>query len=214
MVWIIDKSCEFVTVSVMVDGNDDDYNQDSIVLTRGIQRGMFRPGDTCQAWGKYGNDNNLKEDGFDTKMILARISAALSIVFGFFILVLWILIGWYSYRNNTNSEGSDEGETTPNNHADIDTKQQTPPNQRSFIVVWMHRVGAFLALTTAVLQALTHAMVKSDFCHARTTNDGFKLEECDKSTAAYNLTFATMGLYVSTCALLCTPPMQIQRHSP
>mmetsp|Transcript_26489 Transcript_26489/g.74125 ORF Transcript_26489/g.74125 Transcript_26489/m.74125 type:complete len:322 (+) Transcript_26489:159-1124(+) len=91
--WIVDKSCRFVVIRGRYADEDEGANNDAQAsadireIHRGIQGGMLDADDTqCRAWGKY-DDLDL-----DSKMIGARASAALSIVFGFFCLI--IALAW------------------------------------------------------------------------------------------------------------------------
>lgn len=153
MVWVVDKSCEFIVLPLL-------NNTTTTTISRGTQQGMLQPGDSCQAWNKY---DTLE---LDSKMIATRVSAALSIVCGAVSLVLCLV--WLQWP-----------------------------------LRWIRFVGAFLALCVAVFQALTHLMVKSDFCGPlkefwdNSNDQALELifDDCDKATPAYNLTFATMGLY-------------------
>ena len=89
LVWVVDKSCEFVTLPALSqqdDGSTTTTITTMVRITRGTQRGMLKPGDACQAWGKY-DDLEL-----DPKMVITRVAASMSIVLGAFCLL--IMIAW------------------------------------------------------------------------------------------------------------------------
>jgi hypothetical protein len=173
LAWVVDKSCEFVIVF----GTDPADGTIVDSLNRGTQGGQLRPGDSCQAWGKY------DELELSSKVVATRVAASLTIVLGAFILawlLLWPCLCCCCFQTRR---------------------------------LLLSRICALLAFICAGFQAMTHLIVKSDLCEESnftTTADNGTTEllwnTCDKSTTAYNITFATIALWVVACILICCIP--------
>ena len=185
--WVVDKSCEFVILSSREEDSSAEEDKSFPTLSRGIQRGSWQPGDSCQAWGQYNDDDNVN---LPSRMIVARIAAAITIVFGAFIMV-WTAV----------------------------TAMQICSCLKETTIVILHRLFALLSLLCSICQAATHLMVKSDFCEESdlviVTSDGMEIlfDKCSKDTVAYNITFATIVLWLvpMTVLLFGIPSARNQR---
>jgi hypothetical protein len=149
---------------------------------RGTQRGQIVPTDSCEAWASY------EELELDSNMVWTRTSAALTIVVGALVWIPYLL--WLRLYNNNICGSTGRG--------------------------WVLRlVAAGSCILCAVFQALTHLMVHSELCKDAeevvvVVDDELVVvyDECSKTTTAYNITFATMGLWVLASFLVLMTPLQ------
>mmetsp|Transcript_7026 Transcript_7026/g.14407 ORF Transcript_7026/g.14407 Transcript_7026/m.14407 type:complete len:201 (+) Transcript_7026:262-864(+) len=147
---------------------------------------MLFPDDSCQPW----KDVDVE---LDSNMIATRISAALSIVLGFLIWIYTTLVAlrWSKCILVTNRSIQQRRCSC----FATCLIQMTSNRCVKFLV-------ALLALAVAVFQALTHLMVKSDLCEDAEPFEAVVggrtavYDTCEKDTPAYNLTFATMAMWV------------------
>ena len=171
LVWIVDKSCDFV---VLLGRNADGEVVDTI--TRGTQRGMLGPNDVCQNWAQY------EELELDTKMVVTRVTAAMSIVLG--AVCIFFLFVWLKWSRR-----------------------------------WIKCLVVVCSVSISVFQALTHLMVKSDLCEGQdpitSVNEAGQTivyDECSNSTPTYNITFATIALWLAVAVLAFLLPTSLNSH--
>lgn len=210
-VWVVNLSCVFVYLTgTFLDELENPISsiEDDAAgpprIERGIDRGQWLPTDSCQNWNRQLDDED--DVKFDAKILLARITSAASIGLGF---IVWL----YSMMMAISITRAKQQNSTNHNSQSMTTRSESSSEKEPSMLSscwkvivysgWVQHLSMFLSIIISGFQAATHLMVKSDFCENADpltfTFDNGQVavyDSCEKNTAAYNLTFATMAMFM------------------